>query len=112
MTLQAPIPDGLIGRLSDYFYRHSKVLLALLLSPALLWLGVIYVGSLMALLAYSFFALDDFSGQITYQPTLATYEQLADRSNIDIIERTLLMATTVTLTDAIIAFPIAYFAVR
>ena len=112
MTVQAPAPGRALGSLSDYFYRHSKVLLALLLSPPLLWLGVVYVGSLLALLAYSFFALDDFSGAITYQPTLATYAQLFDRSNIDIILRTAAMATVVTLTDAAIAFPIAYFAAR
>jgi len=114
VTVQAEnrTPITALGRLSDFFHAHSRVLLGLLLSPPLLWLGVVYVGSLLALLAYSFFALDDFSGQIASQPTLATYGQLFERSNIDIILRTALMATAVTLTDAAIAFPIAYYAAR
>ena len=103
---------GPTGRLSDYFYRHDRVFLAMLLAPPLLWLGVVYLGSLLALLAYSFFSLDDFSGQINYALTLKTYAQLFERSNIDIILRTLLMSAAVTVTDAIIAFPIAYYAAR
>ena len=103
---------GPTGRLSDYFYRHDRVFLAMLLAPPLLWLGVVYLGSLLALLAYSFFSLDDFSGQINYALTLRTYAQLFERSNIDIILRTLLMSAAVTVTDAIIAFPIAYYAAR
>ena len=34
----------------------------LLLLPAALWLGIVYVGSLLALLLQSFFHIDDFSG--------------------------------------------------
>ncbi len=52
------------------------LLLVLLLVPPLLWLGVIYVGSLFALLAQSFFSIDHFTGLIRYEPTLATYAEL------------------------------------
>ena len=50
--------------------------LVLLLVPPLLWLGVVYLGSLFALLAESLFSIDDFSGVVVRQPTLATYAQL------------------------------------
>ena len=44
-------PRSLAGRLSDLFWRRPRLLLLLLLLPPLLWLGVIYIGSLLALLA-------------------------------------------------------------
>jgi putative spermidine/putrescine transport system permease protein len=107
-----PQRSGLRSRLSDLFYGHPHLLLVLLLVPPLLWLGVVYVGSLFALLAQSFFHLDDFSGVIVYEPTLATYGELFTPANSDIIIRTLLMAVAVTLAAAVIAFPIAYYAAR
>ena len=101
-----------LSRIADYLYRYPRVLLALLLAPPLAWLGVVYLGSLVTLLAYSFFSLDDFSGVINFTPTLRTYAQLLDGANTDIVMRTLLMAAAVTLADAAIAFPIAYYAAR
>jgi putative spermidine/putrescine transport system permease protein len=103
---------GVLRRVSDILYRHPRFFLALLLGPPLLWLGVVYVGSLLALLAQSFFAIDPFSGLVVYEPTLATYAELLSRSNLDIILRTVLMAGAVTLAAAVIAFPIAYYAAR
>lgn len=104
--------SGPTGRLSDFFWRNPKILLLLMLTPPLLWLGVIYLGSLFALLLQSFFAIDDFSGLINYEFTLATYRQLLIPSNFDIILRTVVMAASVTLASAAIAFPIAYYAAR
>ncbi len=103
---------GLLRRLSDFLFRHPRMFLALLLGPPLAWLGLVYIGSLFALLAQSFFHLDDFSGLIVYEPTLATYAELLAPANLDIIIRTVLMAALVTIAAAIIAFPIAYFAAR
>ena len=57
-------------------------------------------------------ALDDFTGLIVYEPTLATYAELLAPANLDIILRTVAMAALVTIAAAIIAFPIAYFAAR
>ncbi|HLP68252.1 MAG TPA: ABC transporter permease, partial [Rhizobium sp.] len=74
--------------------------------------GIIYVGSLIALLLQSFFSIDDFSGLISYELTLSTYRQLLVPTNFDIIVRTVLMAATVTLASAVLAFPIAYYAAR
>ncbi len=107
-----PNRPGLTGRISDFLWKHPYVLLAVLLGPPVLWLGVIYLGSLFALLLQSFFSIDDFSGLINYEFTLATYKQLLSDANFDIIVRTVLMAATVTLFSALIAFPIAYYAAR
>ena len=107
-----PGRGGLMGRLSDLFWRRPTLLLMLMLLPPLLWLGIIYVGSLIALLLQSFFSIDEFSGMINYELTLSTYRQLLIPANFDIIVRTVLMATAVTLASAVLAFPIAYYAAR
>jgi putative spermidine/putrescine transport system permease protein len=87
-------------------------MLLLMLAPPLLYLGVVYLGSLLALLAQSFFALDDFTGQVVYEPTLRTYANLFTPANIDILLRTAGTAAAVTLADALLAFPLAYYMAR
>ena len=98
--------------LADTFFRHPGLLTFLLLLPPLLWIGVVYIGSLLALLLQSFYSLDEFSGLVLHEFTLATYAQLFESSNFTIILRTVLMAAAVTLASAVLAFPIAYFAAR
>ena len=100
------------GRLSDLFWRRPRLLVLIMLLPPVLWLGIVYIGSLFALLLQSFFSIDEFSGLITYQLTLSTYAQLFTPANLDIIVRTVVMSGLVTLAAAVIAFPIAYVAAR
>jgi putative spermidine/putrescine transport system permease protein len=104
--------EGALARASDALWRRPRLLLALLLLPPVLWLGVIYLGALFALLAQSFFSIDEFTGLIKYQLTLKTYRELLTPANLDIILRTVMTAALVTLACAVIAFPIAYFAAR
>ena len=97
-------------RLSDALYLRPKLMLALLLVPPILWMGVIYLGSLINLLVYSFYSIDDFTGQVQYGFTLNTLGQLfTSPANVDIVLRTLYMSVIVTVACGIIAFPIAYF---
>ena len=103
---------GWVGKISDFLWRNPKVLLLFMLAPPVAWLGVIYIGSLAALLAQSFFSIDEFSGLINYELTLKTYLELFIPANLDIIVRTVSMAASVTLAATIIAFPIAYYAAR
>lgn len=112
MSVKAISHDSASGRVSDYFFRRPQVLTLLLLLPPLLWIGVIYVGSLIALLLQSFYSLDDFSGVIVHEFTLSTYAQLFEEANLQIIVRTVVMSALVTLACAVIAFPIAYYAAR
>lgn len=107
-----PGSGGMRGALSDLFWRKPKILLLLMLAPPVLWLGIVYIGSLFALLAQSFFSIDEFSGLINRQFTLKTYGDLLQAANLDIILRTVTMAALVTLASAIVAFPIAYYAAR
>ncbi|MFZ2870481.1 ABC transporter permease [Zavarzinia sp.] len=114
MTAAAlPAPrGGLLRGLSDFLLRRPGAYLALLLVPPLLWLGIIYLGSLFALLTNSFFSIDEFSGTIDHTLTLSSYGQLLQLANLDIVIRTVLMAAAVTVASAVIAFPIAYYAAR
>ncbi len=107
-----PSSGGVRGALSDAFWRRPKLLLLLMLLPPILWLGIVYIGSLLALLLQSFFSIDEFSGLINRQFTLSTYGDLFQAANLDIIVRTVTMAALVTLAAAVIAFPIAYYAAR
>jgi putative spermidine/putrescine transport system permease protein len=107
----APAPDrrGPLFRVSAFFYRHPRLRLLVLLAPPLLWLGVVYLGSLIALLVQSFYKLDDFSGIVLKEFTLDTWEALNSAANRDIVGRTVVMSAAVTVVSIVIAFPIAYF---
>jgi putative spermidine/putrescine transport system permease protein len=107
-----PGRSGVAGALSDLFWRRPTLLLVLMLAPPVLWLGVVYLGSLFALLLQSFFSIDEYSGLINREFTLKTYGDLLQPANYDIIIRTVTMAALVTVAAAIVAFPIAYYAAR
>ena len=113
MTAAAiPLEGGLRRRLSDILFRRPSFLLLLLLVPPLLWLGIVYLGSLLALLMHSFYSIDEFSGFIVYEFTLSTYAELLRLSNLDVIIRSLVMSAAVTIGCAVMAFPISYYAAR
>jgi putative spermidine/putrescine transport system permease protein len=105
-------PRGLGDRLTGLFWRRPNLLLLLLISPPLIWLGLVYLGSLAALLVQSFYSIDEFSGVVVPEFTLRTYAELFNPANMDIIIRTLLMSASVTVGCAVLAFPIAYYAAR
>ena len=94
---------SLIGRALSLLYGRPVLGLALLLIAPLLWMGIIYLGSLLNLLFYSFYSLDDFTGQIKYDLTLSTLQQLfISSSNVDIVQRTFVMSIVVTFACATI----------
>jgi putative spermidine/putrescine transport system permease protein len=111
-AIAAEARGGMVDGISDFFFAHPKLLTLILLLPPLLWIGVVYVGSLFALLLQSFYSLDDYSGLIVHEFTLSTYAQLLETANLQIILRTVLMSAFVTLACAVVAFPIAYYASR
>jgi len=111
MVRGASAPN-VLRRVSTFFYRHPNLSLALTLSLPLLWLGVIYLGSLVALLTQSFFYLDGFTGLVKREFTLRTYQELFTQANIDIMVRTVVMAAAVTVSCALLAFPLAYYMAR
>lgn len=104
---------GVMRRVSDLLYTRRGLLVAALLAPPLLWFGVIYLGSLFALLANSFFGLDEFSGMVDRSTlTLQNFRDLLQPTNVDVVLRTVTMAVAVTLACIAIAFPVAYYMAR
>ena len=96
--------------ISDYAYKNKTFLFITFITPPLAWLGIVYLGSLLILLMHSFFYLDGFTGQIVYKFSFQTLIELfTQRANIDIIIRTIGMASSVTIGSAIIGFPVAYY---
>ena len=98
---------------SRFLHGRQGFYVALLLAPPLLWLGTVYLASLFALLAQSFYAIDEFTARVVPELTLKTYSQLVGHpANVDIVLRTVLMAVAVTLASAVIAFPVANYMAR
>jgi putative spermidine/putrescine transport system permease protein len=82
----------------------------LLLAGPVGWLVVAYLGSLAVLFVASLWQLDDFSGEIVQDPGLQNFKELIETPVYrSIVGRTVLIAALVTITDAILAFPIAFY---
>ncbi len=112
-TVQAlPAAGGPLRRLSTALYRRRHLALLLLLAPPLLWFGVVYLGSLLALVWQSGSTFDDFTMAVTPTRTWANYRALLGAANLDVVARTLGMAAAVTLACAVLAFPVAYYMAR
>jgi putative spermidine/putrescine transport system permease protein len=99
----------MLQRLSTFLYLRPGLVLALLLGPPMLYMLVVYLGSLFALLINSFYYLDGFTGLVVREFSLASYAQLLTPANLDIFWRTSGMALAVTLADILLAFPLAYY---
>jgi putative spermidine/putrescine transport system permease protein len=109
----SPPRETLGRRLSTYFYRHPRVGLALLLAAPLGWLVVVYLGSLFVLLLASVWNVDPFTSQVVHTYTLDNFRRLFDEDVYrHVAWRTIKMAAFVTLADAVLAFPIAYYMAR
>jgi putative spermidine/putrescine transport system permease protein len=82
----------------------------LLLAGPVGWLLVAYLGSLAVLFVASLWQLDDFSGKIVHQTGFQNFRELIETPVYrSIVLRTVLIAALVTITDAILAFPIAFY---
>lgn len=95
--------------LSNLFYQRRTLTLLLMLTPPLMWFGVVYLGSLLTLLSQSVFVFDDMSMSVVTEFTTDNFANLLDPVNLDIVLRTLGMAVAVTLATALIGFPMAWY---
>jgi putative spermidine/putrescine transport system permease protein len=114
--LAAP-PPGAVRRLrhaiGTFLYRVPSARLALLLGPVLLWMVVIYLGSLGLLFVTSFWRQDSVTGAIVQNWGLTNYQFLVQEDVYRTIAvRTVGIALAVTVTDIALAIPIAYYAAR
>jgi putative spermidine/putrescine transport system permease protein len=102
-------------RVSAALWRRPRLkLLALLLPPVAAFL-LVYAASLGALLASSFWSTDAFTARIVHSWSLTQFRAIfstADPTYLRIAARTVVIAAAVTVTDAVLAFPLAYFMAR
>ncbi len=99
----------MLTRLSTFLYQRPRLILLLLLGPPITYMAVVYLGSLFSLLINSFYSIDDFTGLVIRKFTLRTIAQMGTPANREIFLRTASMAAAVTIADAVIAFPLAYY---
>jgi putative spermidine/putrescine transport system permease protein len=109
-----PPPRPRLGRrVSAFFHRHPRVRLAALLALPVAWLVGVYIGSLASLLVASFWQTDPFTSEVVHSFTLDNFRNLWERDVYrNVAWRTIRMAAMVTVADAVLAFPIAYYMAR
>ena len=99
-------------RLAVGLDSRPRLRLALLLGLPLAALVLVYFGSLLTLFINAFWSRDPFTGQVLRQLTLDNFAELTSPLFRTVILRTLAMAAAVTITCAVIAFPVAYYMAR
>ncbi len=111
--VESPPRASLGRRLSTFFFRHSRVRLAVLLALPVAWLVVVYFGSLFVLLLSAFWDTNPFTAEVVHDFTLENFKRIVETPVFrDVAWRTIQMAALVTVADAVLAFPIAYYMAR
>jgi putative spermidine/putrescine transport system permease protein len=106
-------PAGAARRLSAWLFRRPRLRGALTLSPPLGWFVLLYLAALVALLVSAFWTVDPFTSDVVHDWTTANFKSLIEEPTYrQIALRTIGIAAAVTITDALLAFPFAYFAAR
>ena len=81
-----------------------------LLAAPLGWLGVAYLGSLAVLFVAAFWRLDPFTAEVIRDYSFSNFRTLWEGEVYrDIALRTIGIAALVTVIDAVVAFPIAFY---
>ncbi len=115
MTTSADlVPPSRARRAATWLHRRPRLQLRLLLAAPLVWIGLAYLGSLLVLLLNGVWAKDAFSGRvIPFSWSLDAFASLLGEEVYRTIAfRTIAVALLVTLTDILLAFPIAYYMAR
>src|SRR6476660_1677730 len=111
MTAEAVATKRPVGRrLAGLFYGRPRLQVGALLTAPGAWLVVLYLGSLAVLLITAFWTVDPLIGEVIQGFSLENFESLVNEPVYrEIVWRTVRTAALVTVTDAVIAFPIAFF---
>jgi putative spermidine/putrescine transport system permease protein len=110
---ESPPREGPGRRLSAFLFRHPRARLAALLASPLAWLGIAYLGSLAVLFLTAVWSVDPFTGDIVREFTLDNFRTLWEQDVYRRITlRTVGLAAAVTVTDALLALPIAFYMAR
>lgn len=113
VTADVPARPAARRRILATLDRHRRIQLLLLLLLPVAWLGIVYLGSLSVLFASSLWSLDPLTSAVRHTLSLHNFELIVSSATYRTIAlRTLAIATLVTLTDALLAFPIAFYMAR
>ena len=106
-------PTGL-RRFAAWLHAHPKAQVRLLLAGPVGWMLIAYIGSLFVLLLGAFWDKDSFTGQVKpFVWSLDAFESIVTNEVYRTVAlRTIGIAAAVTVTDALLAFPIAYYMAR
>src|SRR4051794_16000089 len=105
--------DGVRRRIGGALFRRPALRGFSLLSPPVLAFAVVYIAALVALFVSAFWTVDPFTSLTVHSWTLDNFRQLwSEPTYRHVAIRTVSIAAAVTITDAIIAFPFAYFMAR
>ena len=108
--IEAPPGESPGRRLSTFLFRHPRLRVGLLLTPPLSWLLLAYLGSLAVLFVAAFWRLDPFTSQVVHDYGFQNFQQLWESDVYRRITlRTVGIAAAVTVTDVLLAFPIAFY---
>src|SRR5689334_24512707 len=109
-AVAAPSPRrSTTRRIGAWLHRHRGLRLGLLLLLPLLWLGVVYLGSLFFLFLNAFWKTDPFTSQVVREFTLENFQTLLGTAVYrTVTARTVGMAALVTATCIVLAYPIAF----
>jgi putative spermidine/putrescine transport system permease protein len=112
LTAAVTAPSGR-RRLAAALHRRGRLRLGLLLAGPVGWLVVAYIGSLLILFLNSAWSRDAFTGLVIRELTLDNFTDIATNPLYrTVVIRTVVMAAAVTVTCALLAFPIAYYMAR
>jgi putative spermidine/putrescine transport system permease protein len=104
---------GTGARISAALWRRPWMRATALLTPPLAWFVFIYLAALGVLLITAFWRINEFTTNIERVWGLSNFQQIfSSPAYRQIILRTVLMAAGVTIVDALIALPFAYFMAR
>ena len=105
--------EGIWSRVSAALWRRPWARATLLLTPPLAWFVLIYLAALAVLLVTAFWQINPFTTNIERVFSLGNLQMIVSSPAYrSIILRTVGMAAAVTVTDALVAFPFAYFMAR
>ncbi len=97
-------------RLARFLHRRPRLTVSGLLAGPVGWLVVGYLGSLAVLLVAAFWNVNALTGEVSQTFTLGNFKTLIDEPVYrHIALRTLGIAAAVTVTDALLAFPVAFY---
>ena len=105
--------EGIWSRVSAALWRRPWARATLLLTPPLAWFVLIYLAALAVLLVTAFWQINPFTTNIERVFSLGNLQMIVSSPAYrSIILRTVGMAAAVTVTDALVAFPFAYYMAR